>query len=279
MSFTLRPLPSGSCYFSAYALLAYGISWTFWLIWLSMPDTAIGSVAFYLGGFGPLSSAVVMIWWQGAKPLTWLTGLFRWRLQLHWYLFVLSFPAFLACIAMLIYLLAGYPLDPTLLPKRLASYVPILITMALIGGGNEEPGWRGFGLPVLQRQFSPFQATLILGMVWAFWHLPLLAADPALQAGGVNIVQLAPKVALLLLSISCHAFWYTWLINRTGSVLLCVLLHGGYNTTNRLLILIPEAELHGEAEVVLLPIMTGVVLASVIFLLLGTRGRLGTSSS
>jgi len=279
MSIDLRPQPSGNCCFSTYALLAYGVSWTFWLIWLLMPDTALGSVAFYLGGFGPLSSAVVMIWRQGANPLTWFTRLFRFRVRLHWYLFVLSFPVFLASVAMLIYLLAGYPLDYTLLPTRLASYVPVLIPMALIGGGNEEPGWRGFGLPVLQSQFSPFQATLILGVVWAFWHLPLIGSDPALQAGEINITQLILKVALLLLSITCHAFWYTWIVNRTGSVLLCILLHAGYNTANSLLILVPENELHGDAEVVLLPIMTGVVLASVIFLLIGTRGRLGSSSS
>ena len=87
--------------------------------------------------------------------------------------------------------------------------------------------------------------------------------------------DLAPRIALLLASITAHAFWYTWIINRTGSVLLCILLHAGYNTSNGLLVLVPEADLHGAAEAVLLPIMTGVVVGSVLVLLAATRGRLG----
>jgi membrane protease YdiL (CAAX protease family) len=265
--------------FSTYVFLTYVISWTFWLIGLLIPNTTIASIAFYLGSFGPVLAAIGMLRRRGANPLAWFQGLFRWRIPQHWYFFVLSFPAFLASVAMLVYTLVGYSIDPTLLPHRLAAYVPLLMMTATIGGGNEEPGWRGFGLPILQEKFSPFKSTLILGIVWAVWHLPLLGADPAFQTGEVQGIQMTIKVALLLLSITCHAFWYTWIINRTGSVLLCVLLHAGYNTTNHLLILIPESKLYGDAEMVLLPIMTGIMLASVIFLLIRTKGRLGQSGS
>ncbi|MEO1144395.1 MAG: CPBP family intramembrane glutamic endopeptidase [Cyanobacteria bacterium J06638_22] len=261
--------------FSAYVFLTYAISWTVWLIGLLIPNTILASIVFYLGSFGPALAAIVMLRRRGASPLAWFKALFRWRIPLQWYLFVLIFPGVLASVAMGLYTLVGYPIDPTLLPNRLATYIPLLMMAATIGGGNEEPGWRGFGLPILQEKFSPFKATLILGIVWALWHLPLLGSDPAVQTGEVQGTQILAKVALLLLSITCHAFWYTWIVNRTGSVLLCVLLHAGYNATNSSLILIPEAELYGEAEMVLLPIMTGITLVSVIVLLILTRGRLG----
>jgi hypothetical protein len=68
---------------------------------------------------------------------------------------------------------------------------------------------------------------------------------------------------------------WTWLLNRTGSVLLCVLLHAGYNTANGLLLLIPEDALRGDSYRWLLLVMTLILAASVTALLAATRGRLG----
>lgn len=86
--------------------------------------------------------------------------------------------------------------------------------------------------------------------------------------------------ALLICAVS-WIFWLiwllipnTWIINRTGSVLLYVLSHAGYNTANSLPFLVPETELHGGVETVLLPIMTSIIVASEIFLLIITKGRL-----
>jgi len=38
---------------------------------------------------------------------------------------------------------------------------------------GEEPGWRGYAPPKLQCMVGPFRATILLGLVWALWHLPL----------------------------------------------------------------------------------------------------------
>ncbi|WP_420028571.1 CPBP family intramembrane glutamic endopeptidase [Halorussus lipolyticus] len=69
----------------------------------------------------------------------------------------------------------GASVNPELLPERVSLVFVSFVTIALIGGGNEEPGWRGFALPKLQERYAPVPATLILGVVWAFCHLPLLA--------------------------------------------------------------------------------------------------------
>jgi membrane protease YdiL (CAAX protease family) len=80
-----------------------------------------------------------------------------------------------------------------------------------------------------------------------------------------------------LISIATHAFWYTWLMNRTGSVLLCILLHASYNAANGLLLLVPDEALQGNSYQTLLALMTGVLILSVVGLLVKTQGQLGAA--
>lgn len=261
--------------FALFVVLAYALSWLAWGFGFAAGDGAGATLGHYAGGFGPMVAALIMVIALGCDPWAWIKGLFRWRVPVGWYLFVVGLPVLMVIVVSGLFLALGYAIDPGLLPERLASYAPLFLVMALIGGGNEEPGWRGFGLPTLQERLSPLKATYLLGLVWAFWHLPLLWGDPAVRAGEVSAAELAPRILLLILSITAHAFWYTWIINRTGSVLLCILLHAGYNTANGLLVLLPEDDMHGAAEAVLLPLMTGVVVASVLLLIAVTRGRLG----
>lgn len=261
--------------FFLFVVLAYALSWAAWIFGFTQSGATGQALGHYAGGFGPLIAALIVVSLLGRSRWAWFKGLFKWRVHIGWYLFVLALPVAMVVVASALFTALGYGIDFGLLPERLAGFAPVYVMMALIGGGNEEPGWRGFGLPTLQATFTPFGATLLLGIVWALWHLPLLWGDPAVRAGEVSATELAPRIALLLASITAHAFWYTWIINRTGSVLLCILLHAGYNTTNGLFVLVPEAEMHGAAEAVLLPIMTGVVVASVLLLLAATRGRLG----
>lgn len=259
--------------FASFALLAYAISWAAWSLAIAFPGTIAATLGFYAGGFGPLLAALLVLHRQGRALWPWFRGLFHWRVAPGWYAFAILFPALLMAVASAAFLATGGTLTPALLPERLVQYLPTLVVMALIGGGNEEPGWRGFGLPHLQRRFSPLAATFLLGLVWAFWHLPLLGTSPGALAAPAG--EIATRILLLLVSITAHAFWYTWLINRTGSVLLCILLHAGYNATNGLLLLVPVEAMHGDAEARMLPIMTAVVVGSAVLLTLATRGRLG----
>ena len=85
-----------------------------------------------------------------------------------------------------------------------------------LGGAWEEPGWRGYALPKLQVDRSALLASLLLGVVWAFWHLPL-----------VLIGQIPRSDPLFVVAWTVV---FTWLFNNTnGSVLLAMLMH---NTNN-----------------------------------------------
>jgi len=61
---------------------------------------------------------------------------------------------------------------PMLLPS-VWLFIPYFLFMILLGGGQEEFGWRGYALPLLERKFGIWLANIILGIIHAFWHLPL----------------------------------------------------------------------------------------------------------
>jgi membrane protease YdiL (CAAX protease family) len=105
----------------------------------------------------------------------------------------------------------GDPLDIGSPLSAARDYLATLLLVAALGGGQEEPGWRGYAQTRFQARWPMFRATLLLGTVWGAWHLPVYGL------GGF---------AGPLLFI----WFYSWLYNRTRSVLLCVLLHAGLNT-------------------------------------------------
>ena len=88
--------------------------------------------------------------------------------------------------------------------------------------------WRGFALPRLQARRSALAATLILGVLWALWHLPVFWFHPGLgQIMAVGIVA----AVFWVLGLFSQAILYTWLYNSSRrSILMVALLHGGLTT-------------------------------------------------
>jgi uncharacterized protein len=123
----------------------------------------------------------------------------------------------------ILYLLAAFGLNLALGgvvsdTEHLGSLGPTILTLILLGGWWEEPGWTGFALPLLQdrrggRSLGLLQASLIMGAIRAGWHLPLVIS------GAI------PWFDAILFSIAFQ-FLITWLFNSTGgSVLIPMLFH------------------------------------------------------
>ena len=94
-----------------------------------------------------------------------------------------------------------------------------LIALLFVALG-EEPGWRGFLQPMLQRQLGVLKATLCVAVVWAIWHAPLMGSEFAWQV-----------VPAFLVSVFAATFVLAWLFNSSGgSVLLPMLMHATVNT-------------------------------------------------
>ena len=139
---------------------------------------------------------------------------------------------------------AGISAAPLDLPGALErlSHPSRLLGMALfiliIGPLPEEIGWRGYLLDRLQLRWNALVASLVLGVVWWSWHLPLFMLPGYFDAFG----QLKPTPLEFLFGILPAAILYTWVYNNTGrSVLAVILLHFMQNFSSELLGIAPEA--------------------------------------
>jgi len=189
-------------------VLTYAIAWGF------LP---FGS----FGAFGPLVAALIVIpitqGWAGLRDLG--GRMIRWRARWIWYALAIGLPlaVFLVTIGLNVALGAGAPSLAQFSPWYIVIVVfAVRLINPLEGPLGEEPGWRGFALSRLQADRSPLLATLILALVVAVWHAPLLL--PQFAQFSLRPIELLTTFAI--------TFWYTWLFNRTGgSVLMTVVAH------------------------------------------------------
>ena len=229
---------------AAFFVLAYTLSW---LAWLPAILLGGGMAAILPGAFGPLVAAYVIIRSTGGSVGAWARQITHWRVQPRYYLYALGLPALLWAAMNLELAVLGKGIDLSLLGERAPSWLAALVIVALVSSG-EEAGWRGFALPRLQQRLTPLRATLLLAFLWGLWHLPLY---------GIGFI--APMF---------YAFFYTYLYNKTGSVGLCMLLHGGFTAALDNLILTSDS-LTVDATIV------ATQLAATLVLIVATRGRLG----
>ncbi|MUN61801.1 CPBP family intramembrane metalloprotease [Kocuria sediminis] len=235
----------------AFFLLAYAWSWACWA-----PLLAGAGGTLVLGGFGPFLAAAAVTWLAGEPLRPWARAIVRWRVPARWWAWALGLPALLYAVVNLVLGALGREIDWSLALGRAPAYLATFAFVAVLGGGLEEPGWRGFALPRLQQRLGPLRATALLGLLWGVWHVPLY--------GPLGFV-----VPLVL------AVFYTPLRNRTGSVLLCVLLHASFTPAQDHLVLLAAEPVHtGLLDVVDLVVL-GTYAGAALLVVVLTRGRLG----
>lgn len=216
----------------AYVLLAWFLSWTYWLSMLVRGQVATpgGAISHFPGLFGPMVAAFVITAIVGGREsVTDLIGrMFRWRVGLRWYLLAgIPFGLFLLGVAVLA--ATGAPV-PTL--DDLASYsglpmigLPAVVVAAFAANGlGEEVGWRGFAQPRLEHRMSFLRASVVVAIVWAIWHVPSFPIIEGYRAMGVSIVP------IFVFGLGSGAIVLGWLYDRSGgSILMAALFHLGLN--------------------------------------------------
>lgn len=212
------------CYF----VMAYGFSWLAWLPYI-LSQTGLGVLPIQLsqlailpGAYlGPLLSGFLMTAATEGKPGVYrlLHRIILWRVGWQWYLLVLIGVPGIIVLGFLTLPGAMVALHLSSFPQLVAFFPLFLLLEIFTSGLAEEPGWRGFALPRLQDRYGPLQGTVILGLLWGGWHLPLFLTKWAANASGLAIFG-------FILSVVGTAIVITWVFNHTrGSLLIAILLH------------------------------------------------------
>jgi membrane protease YdiL (CAAX protease family) len=208
ISFVIKRYPMAS-----YFVLAYAFAWSLALL------VSVSIVFGFLALFGPTAAAIIVTasadGRAGVRAL--LGRLAIWRVGLRWYVVALGLPALLSLGVVGLSLALG---APAAVQFNELSPVAMILFILVIG---EEIGWRGYALPRLQARYGALRASLILGSLWAGWHLSNVVI-PGLGFYGYGFVAFA-------LYVLAMTVLFTWLANQTrGSVLLAWLFHGAINT-------------------------------------------------
>jgi len=214
---------------------------TSWILWLpsvlvnfgiisSGPIQILGQFAV----FGPFIAAFALtlknLGKDGAKTL-FISG---WNIKFNkkWIL-VLFLPILIALVTFLIVSVLE-PTNRLQYATPLIMWIPNFVLFYFIGGPfTEEYGWRGYALDRLQSKFNALLSSLILGLIWGLWHLPLFFISGTVQE---NI----PIYEFLLLTIVLSVF-YTWILNNNRdkngrlNVFLAIMFHAISNFSSMIL--------------------------------------------
>ena len=222
---------------AAFFVGAYAYTWIVTAPATVMPASWTAAILVYVGSFGPPISAAAVTWLRGDDLRAWAAQVTRWRVGWRWWAVALGVPIAAAVAITLGILAVRGPVDlGRELPSPLLVAGLFLFSMVLSGGLNEEPGWRGFAQARLNERYGALRASLLIGVVWAGWHLPYFLAPVTPHSSFPLVNQLGWLGGILTLSVLL-----AWVYNGTGSVLLAMVLHAMANTADVVIPLVPEA--------------------------------------
>ena len=243
--------------------LALGISWFFWM-WVillgwnvfTFPAIIFGA----LGLFGPAIAEIILIsrthdkeewrdYWQRVSDIR--------RIGKRWFLVILlTFPV-LNTLALLLSVLTGSPWPEFETARNLLSepwkILPFAFFILLYGPLPEELGWRGYALDGLQARYNALVSSLILGAVWALWHLPLFFMRGQWQHDVLKFGTL--DFWTFIFSPIFLSILFTWIYNNTNrSTLSAILFHFMCNFSGNLIPLTGQGRLYSLILTIILSI-------------------------
>ena len=162
---------------------------------------------FITGGFVPTLLGIILTWKkEGLSGLRKLGQLIiQFRLGWRWYMFTLLIVIAGTVGQISINRLLGNTFNGKLFFAQLGNFLPLLI----LGPLSEEIGWRGYALPRLQTRWNAVTSSLIIGVIWGLWHLPLF------MMFGTSQHELGIPFIGFWIGMSANSLFYTWLYNNT----------------------------------------------------------------
>jgi membrane protease YdiL (CAAX protease family) len=182
---------------------------------------AWASALFLVGGFVPSLVAVFLTWKKEGVPGLRLLGrrILQFKLGWRWYGYTLLIVLAGMVGQLIINKLIGNTFNGIHFLAQLGIFLPLLV----LGPLSEEIGWRGYALGRLQTKWNALTSALIVGLVWALWHLPLF------MMVGSSYHELGLPFISFLAGLMANSVLYTWLYNNTKqSIWSAILLHWLY---------------------------------------------------
>ena len=209
-----------------YFTLVFAVSWALWFAANAVTGSVVRTVLIYTGVFTPGIIALALTRLrQGPSGVQRLVArLVKFDVGVRWFAFALFFIAAVKLlVAVIVRVVTGaWPVFGT-------EPIPLMFVAAigstLMGGQiGEELGWRGYALPRLARPLGLGAASIVLGVIWAAWHVPLFHI-----LGGDTVGQSFP---FYLLQVVAMAIALAWVYMKTnGSLSVTMLLHAAVNNT------------------------------------------------
>jgi membrane protease YdiL (CAAX protease family) len=211
---------------SIYCFLAYLFTWIYWLSALltKNPHHPFYTIPFLgegIGMFGPMLAAIAMRAWVSREGFKGSLGLKR---PIKFYLIAFFTPLLFVLFLIVFNQLTGIGRFHWVFNVPLHIMIPVAVGLAFLFiplGIGEEYGWRGYLLPRLL-PLGEVRGTLLLGIIWALWHLPVLTLRPG---------PLWLSIPLFIVMVTLMAFPFTWLYRASGaSILVVALFHTSFDT-------------------------------------------------
>lgn len=188
------------------------------LSWYPAMLALAGVEASGVNPLGPLVAALIVLGLtvgrDGVKDL--LRRMIAVRAAPRWYAAAVLLPALMVGGAAAIAVALGASMDVRVNPEELALRLVFFMFFVSLG---EEPGWRGYLLPMLRRRHGLLAASLLLGVVWSIWHIPVMFKEfppSILPAFVINVMAASVVLA--------------WLYERSGgNIVVCMVLHTAVN--------------------------------------------------
>ncbi len=230
-----------------YFLLAFGFTWfilfpgvleSYKIIKLQFPNILLVAVA----QFGPSLAAFYLTFRKNGKAgvLSLIKQALNFHIPFIWTAIIFLLPLVLSASAWLLVLNFNKTYIPSQLLSNTVLIIPSFLMIFLFQGPiPEEFGWRGYALPRLTEKFGFMKAALLLGVIWAFWHLPGFFMEGVSQSGMPIIPYFITVVALSVI--------IAWIYYGTGRNLLAALLtHTMFNLS---IALFPPMEFKKGADI------------------------------
>jgi uncharacterized protein len=184
--------------------------------------TGYSTLVVIIGAFAPLLAAITLVarddGWKGIKSF--LGQALDFHIKPVYLILALVLPLVIHVITHYLALAVGLDVAQTLFPTEIATApiilaIPYFILMMVIGGGQEEFGWRGYAQEPLQEKIGVIPASLVIGVIWGIWHLPLwfMAGDLHSAYSFVAFVMMTTSISVI----------YAWLYNSSGKKLIVVI--------------------------------------------------------